>query len=151
MGKKAKYSGFGMESYRPRPISGRAVGPVLLACEKCEQRLAKEGRFRQIAQFQQAMTDIAANAEANGTGLTILPVSCLDVCPRGAMAVAISAPRGRGPARTMVVRTAEELREVCDDLVQSHLGSSADAPIAASNAQAGGVNRDPQTSSQDNF
>ena len=134
MGKKAKYSGFDTGSYRPCPPSGRVAGPVLLVCEKCEQRLAKEGRFRQIAQLQRAMGEVAASAEATGTGLTILPVSCLEVCPRGAMALALGAPRGRGPARMMVVRTAEDLREVCDDLGQTHLKSSADSPIAESDA-----------------
>lgn len=124
MGKKAKYSGSAAESYRRRSTPR---GPVLLACEKCEQRLAKEGRFRQIAQLGQAMDEVAADAVVSGSGLTILPVSCLDVCPRGAMAVAMSAPRGRGPARTMIVRTVEELREVCDDLVQSHRAMGADA------------------------
>lgn len=131
VGKKAKYSGSAAESYRRRSTPR---GPVLLACEKCEQRLAKEGRFRQIAQLGQAMDDVAADAVVSGSGLTILPVSCLDVCPRGAMAVAMSAPRGRGPARTMIVRTVEELRAVCDDLVQSHRAMGADANSSSPDA-----------------
>ena len=96
-----------------RSEAGVPRGPVLLACEKCEQRLAKEGRFRQIAQMQQALDAIADEAQANGSGLRILPVGCLDICPRGAMAVARSAERGRGPAETFIVRTPEDLKAVC--------------------------------------
>lgn len=144
-----------MDGYRRRPASGGAAGPVLLACDKCEQRLAKEGRFRQIAQLQQAMAEVAAEAET--LGLTILPVSCLDVCPRGAMAIAMSAPRGRGPARTMVVRTALELHGVCKDLVEEHakLAVGVDAASGTTNDRLTSLtqdpaSQDPQTSSPDN-
>lgn len=54
----------------------------------------------------------------NDSGLRILPVSCLDVCPRGAMAVAVGAQRGRGPAEIVVVRTPDELRDVCAAMVE---------------------------------
>ena len=114
MGKKSKTYSAGVNSGRLRPEGAAPRGPVLLACEKCEHRLAKEGRFRQIMQMQQAFDSIADEAQANGSGLRIFPVSCLDVCPRGAMAVARAAERGRGPAETMIVRTPNELREICE-------------------------------------
>ena len=63
------------------------------------------------------MGSCAAEAKAKESGLQILPVSCLDVCPRGAVAVALGATRGRGPAETMVIRTPEEFQAVCDRMV----------------------------------
>ncbi len=95
-------------------------GPVLLACETCEARLAKEGRFRQIGQLRQALDTLGAEAHASESGLQILPVACLDVCPRGAMAVAIGATRGRGPAEILVVRTPDELKSICAGLTTTY-------------------------------
>ena len=94
-------------------------GPVLLVCEKCEHRLAKEGMFRQAQRVREAIAVCQDEVQASGSSLRILPVSCLDVCPRGAMAIAAGAPNGRGPAHTMVVRDAAELRAQCERMVQA--------------------------------
>ena len=117
-------------SERRRDADGGAPrGPVLLVCEKCEHRLAKEGMFRQAQRVREAIAVCQDEVQASGSGLRILPVSCLDVCPRGAMAIAVGAPNGRGPAQTMVVRDANELRAVCDQMI-----SRAKPPVAGKNS-----------------
>ena len=100
---------------RLRGGRGDSQGPVLLACEKCERRLAKEGRFRQIAQLQGALDAIATEAQATGSGLQILQVPCMDVCPKGAMAVA----SGADAEDVRLVRTPADLQVVCEELLES--------------------------------
>lgn len=95
----------------------RPSGPVLLVCQECEHRLAKEGRFRQASKLREAVEECALNAHSSGSTLQLLSVSCLDVCPRGAMAVTKGAVRGRYPAEPMVVRTPEELHAICDAMM----------------------------------
>ena len=113
--------GPGQSDRRLRSRRNEAPGLVLLACEKCERRLAKEGRFRQITQLQQALDAIATEAQANGSGLQILSVPCMDVCPRGAMAVA----SGDTPDEVLIVRSPEDLRLACAMVVDSAAGALA--------------------------
>ena len=109
-----------------RPVGQVPRVPVLLVCEKCEHRLAKEGMFRQAQRVRHAIAVCQDEAQASGSELRILPVSCLDVCPRGAMAIATGAPGGRGPAHTMVVRDVAELRAACERLVDTATPAVAD-------------------------
>ena len=106
-----------MGDRRGRRGGGAPRGPVLLVCEKCEHRLAKDGMFRQAQRVSEAIAVCQDEVRASPSGLRMLPVSCLDVCPRGAMAVGMGAPNGRGPAQTVVVRNAAELRAVCDQMM----------------------------------
>lgn len=140
MGKK--FSPMDAIDRRRRYDRVRPSGPVLLVCQECEHRLAKEGRFRQASKLREAVDVCAFNAHASGSTLQLLSVSCLDVCPLGAMAVAKGAVRGRGPAETMVVRTPEELNAICDAMMDpvepqkegSHKASDDDAMASSPEA-----------------
>ena len=80
---------------------------VLLVCSKCEQRLLKDGRFRQAGELREEF------GVAEAAGLQVLRVECLDVCPEGAVAVCTGARPGTG-AETHVVRTRDDVRAVSE-------------------------------------
>jgi predicted metal-binding protein len=88
----------------------RWSGPTLLACRKCQKKLKKAGVLKPLAKLGKTMRKRARKGAAGGeAALHVVDVGCMDLCPKGGVAVCKPGVMGD---RLYVVRSVEDVFDV---------------------------------------
>jgi predicted metal-binding protein len=72
------------EKTYPAPWQGR----LILACKKCQKRLKKDGGPKALANLKKT---IKARNKHSADLLHVLPMSCVDLCPKNGVVVCVPA------------------------------------------------------------
>lgn len=80
----------------------RWIGPTLLACKKCQKKLKKAGGCKRLAKLRKS-------AKKLSPAVHVVDVGCMDLCPKGG--VAVCKPESGGD-RLYVVRSVEDVLRV---------------------------------------
>ena len=88
----------------------RWSGPTLLACRKCQKKLKKAGVLKALAKLAKTLRKRERRGGAEGRGGVAWPhvvnVGCMDLCPKGGVAVCKPGEMGD---RLYVVRAVEDV------------------------------------------
>lgn len=85
-------------------------GDLLLACRKCQKKIKDHHGLRALSTLKKSMK--RRNMGTAGAPLHILNVSCMNICPK--RAVAICSPGGKTP-RLAILRTETDIDRLCLD------------------------------------
>ena len=94
-----------------RTVSSRFRGPALLVCSKCERKLRKSGQHRHVARLRKSLRKLA-KADAAARRVHTVAVSCLKLCPRGAVTVCTQANLRQTPPTLTLIRTRQDVTEL---------------------------------------
>ena len=90
-----------------RTYTSRYTGGVLLACAKCQKKLKRDSHNPGTAKLAKSLKKLARQ---NGTEpVRVLSVSCLKLCPKGAVTVITPANLATTPPTLTLIRTAEDI------------------------------------------
>jgi hypothetical protein len=91
----------GLRTYR-----GPWKGQILLACRKCQKKLKQDGKKNGIAKLGKAIKKRAKRHE-DSADLRLVQVSCLKLCPKGAVTVCTQQQLSRNECS--IVRTLADI------------------------------------------
>jgi hypothetical protein len=96
----------GLRSY-PGPWEGQ----IVLACRKCQKKLKHSGKKDGIAKLSK---ELKKRGRRNRVALTVIGVSCLNMCPKGGVTVCTQGQLGRGECS--IIRTKADVDAVVGQL-----------------------------------
>ena len=91
---------------------------LVQVCEKCERRLRKDGRNRDIPRLKRVLQACATTSD-QPIALRVLEVPCMNVCPEGGVTACTGGQATGQPARLSVIRTPDDVLKLYDSLVRS--------------------------------
>ncbi len=94
-----------------RTVSSRFRGPALLVCRKCERKLRNSRDHQHVAKLRKTLKKIA-NSDAAGRRVHTIAVSCLKLCPKGAVTVCTQANLQQTPPTLTLIRTRQDVAEL---------------------------------------
>ena len=81
-------------------------GDLLLACRKCQKKLKGEPGVRALVKLKRTIQ--RRSQDHLGTGLHVIQVPCMDLCPKGGVTVCWPAT----PARLAVLRQERDIEKL---------------------------------------
>lgn len=86
-----------------RTYNSRYRSGVLLVCRKCERKLKRSGEHEHTANLKKSLRKLAKRA---GTEVPyVIPISCLKLCPKGAVTVCTQRDLASLPPSLTLIRT----------------------------------------------
>ena len=94
-----------------RIYPAKKSGQALLVCGKCERKLKGSDEYKAVAKVKKSLKRLAKRDSAP-VAINVVRVGCMDLCPKGAVAVCTAAGLRKDPVGLSLVRTKEDVRAV---------------------------------------
>ena len=86
-------------------------GQLVLVCRKCQKKLKHGGKKNRLAKLSKELRKLAGRDES-GPALHVVDISCLKLCPKGAVTVCTEQQLGR--RQCSIVRSSSELPQLLE-------------------------------------
>lgn len=105
-----------------RTYASRYTGGVLLACGKCQRKLKRAGDHTEAAKLRKSLKKLARQ---NGSEpIHVIAVSCLKLCPKGAVTVCTPQNLASIPPTLTLIRTPDDIAALYRQTVDPHRHTS---------------------------
>ncbi len=99
-----------------RKYSSRFKGPALLVCSKCQRKLKRSGGHTHTAQLKKTLKHLS-KADPQQRRLHIIGVSCLKLCPKGAVTVCTPADLAQVPPSLTLISSREDVASLYQECI----------------------------------